>query len=82
MFSDPATALSGEFPYYRDTSELLTYVCAAANQILISDMAKDPSMRQQSREFLETLGRVTVNPTERGQTIIDEYHIYYVSTET
>ena len=52
---------------------------AAASQIIVSEMAKDPSIRQQARDFVEACGVVSVTPTERGQTIIDEYHIYHVS---
>ncbi|ORX33718.1 transcription elongation factor SPT6, partial [Kockovaella imperatae] len=48
-----------------------------ATQILVAEMAKDPSIRQQARDFVEACGTVTVTPTERGQTIIDEYHIYH-----
>jgi len=27
---------------------------------------------------MEACGVVSVNPTDRGMTIIDEYHLYYV----
>ena len=27
---------------------------------------------------MEACGVVSVNPTERGMTVIDEYHLYYV----
>jgi hypothetical protein len=51
----------------------------AAAQILVIELAKDPSIRQQARDFIEACGFVTVTPTDRGMTIIDEYHLYFVS---
>jgi transcription elongation factor SPT6 len=52
---------------------------AAASHILTLDFSKDPSIRQQAREFIEACGVVSVTPTERGMTVIDQYHLYYVS---
>ncbi|EIW70012.1 hypothetical protein TREMEDRAFT_71488 [Tremella mesenterica DSM 1558] len=49
----------------------------AASQILTTEFSKDPSIRQQAREFMEYFGVVTVNPTERGISVIDQYHLYY-----
>ncbi|KAK4686395.1 transcription elongation factor SPT6, partial [Tremellales sp. Uapishka_1] len=49
----------------------------AASQILLTDFAKDPTIREQARQFVEACGVVSVTPTEKGMAIIDEYHIYY-----
>lgn len=58
------------------SSHLLT---KAAKNILMTDFIKDPSIRQQSREWLQVSGAVTVTPTERGMSVIDDLHTYYVS---
>lgn len=54
-------------------------IVSAASQILTTEFFKDPSIRQQTREFMEACALVTVHPTDKGQTIVDEYHLYYVS---
>ncbi|WWC89746.1 transcription elongation factor SPT6 [Kwoniella dendrophila CBS 6074] len=49
----------------------------AASHILVTEFSKDPAIRQQTRDFMDACGVVSVSPTERGMTIIDEYHLYY-----
>ncbi|OCF71672.1 transcription elongation factor SPT6 [Kwoniella mangroviensis CBS 8886] len=49
----------------------------AASQILTTEFSKDPAIRQQTRDFMEACGVVSVTPTDRGMNIIDEYHLYY-----
>ncbi|WVW82891.1 transcription elongation factor SPT6 [Kwoniella bestiolae CBS 10118] len=49
----------------------------AASQILITEFSKDPAIRQQTRDFMDACGVISVTPTERGMNIIDEYHLYY-----
>lgn len=50
----------------------------AASNILITEFSKDPSIRQQARDFMEACGTISVTPTDRGMTIIDQFHLYYV----
>lgn len=52
---------------------------SAASSIITTEFSKDPSIRQQARDFIEACGVVTVTPTERGMGVIDQYHLYYVS---
>jgi transcriptional accessory protein Tex/SPT6 len=52
---------------------------AAAVDILTSDFVKNPAVREQTREFIKDYGVVTVTPTDRGMSVIDHYHAYYVS---
>ncbi|WVF72010.1 transcription elongation factor SPT6 [Kwoniella sp. CBS 6097] len=49
----------------------------AASHILTTEFAKDPAIRQQTRDFMAACGMVSVTPTERGMNVIDEYHLYY-----
>lgn len=51
----------------------------AAVDILTSDFVKNPAVREQTREFIKDYGVVTVTPTDRGMSVIDQYHAYYVS---
>ena len=51
----------------------------AASHILTTEFAKDPAIRQQTRDFMAACGVASVTPTERGMNVIDEYHLYYVS---
>lgn len=52
---------------------------SAASKILATEFSKDPSIRQQARDFMDACAVVSVYPTDKGQTIIDEYHLYSVS---
>ncbi|WRT67313.1 transcription elongation factor SPT6 [Kwoniella shivajii] len=49
----------------------------AASLIITTELSKDPAIRQQTREFMDACGVISVTPTDRGMTIIDEYHLYY-----
>lgn len=52
---------------------------SAASAILATEFFKDPSIRQQARDFMEACATLGVKVTEKGMTIIDEYHLYSVS---
>ncbi|KAL1411070.1 Transcription elongation factor spt6 [Vanrija albida] len=67
-----AEEYSGEGTHFPSAESAL----AAAQRILIADFARDPTIRQQARDFVEACGTVTVSPTDRGMTVIDEYHAY------
>jgi len=51
----------------------------AASKILATEFFKDPSIRQQARDFMEACAVVSVEPTDKGMVIIDQYHLYSVS---
>ncbi|KAF8163355.1 transcription elongation factor SPT6 [Crassisporium funariophilum] len=63
--SDPTKAQSPE--------ELLR----KARMILATELGKDPLLRIQIRKLFKEEARVTVEPTERGITKIDENHPYF-----
>jgi transcription elongation factor SPT6 len=65
--SDPAKGQSPE--------ELLR----KARMLLSTELGKDPLLRSQMRKLFKEEARVTVEPTERGITKIDENHPYFVS---
>ena len=65
--SDPAKSQSPE--------ELLR----RARMILSTELGKDPLLRSQMRKVFKEEARLTVEPTERGITKIDENHPYFVS---
>ncbi|EAL22689.1 hypothetical protein CNBB1380 [Cryptococcus deneoformans B-3501A] len=50
---------------------------SAASFVLVQELSKDPAIRQQARDFMDTCGLVTVNATDRGMSVIDQYHLYY-----
>jgi hypothetical protein len=50
----------------------------AASKILATEFFKDPSIRQQARDFMEACAVVSVEPTDKGQIIIDQFHLYSV----
>ena len=47
--------------------------------LLSTELGKDPLLRSQMRKLFKEEARVTVEPTERGITKIDENHPYFVS---
>lgn len=51
----------------------------AAKLVLASEVAHDPQTRKAMRRDLDTRAVVSVKPTERGFTIIDELHPLHVS---
>jgi transcription elongation factor SPT6 len=65
--SDPAKAQSPE--------ELL----GKARMILSTELRKDPLLRSQMHKLFKEEALLTVEPTERGITKIDENHPYFVS---
>lgn len=69
---DVAEEFAGEGTPFRTGQDAL----AAAQRILVNDFARDPTIRQQARDFVEACGVVTVTPTDRGMIVIDEYHAY------
>jgi transcriptional accessory protein Tex/SPT6 len=50
-----------------------------ARMILSTELGKDPLLRNQIRKVFQEDARISVEPTERGITKIDEHHMYYVS---
>ena len=50
-----------------------------ARMILSTELGKDPLLRDQIRKLFQQEARVSVEPTERGTTKIDEHHMYFVS---
>lgn len=54
-------------------------LAGAARHLLVSQLSADPLMRQHLRQMYEGMASVSVKPTERGQTVIDEGHPYAVS---
>lgn len=50
-----------------------------ARLILSTELGKDPLLRSHIRKIFREDARVTVEPTERGITKIDENHPYFVS---
>lgn len=64
---DPSKALSPE--------ELLR----RARMIIATELGKDPLLRDHMRQLFKKHATVSVNPTDRGITKIDEQHVYYVS---
>lgn len=75
-------ALAAEFSGGETPFLLPEDALQAASRILTIDFAKDPSLRQQARDWMSEFGQVSVTPTERGMTVIDKYHFYYVSPLT
>jgi len=69
QFEDPDPA-KGQSP-----EELLR----KARMILSTELGKDPLLRSQMRKLFKEEARITVLPTERGITKIDENHPYFVS---
>lgn len=65
--SDPAKSLTSE--------ELLR----RARMILSTELGKDPLLRSQMRKLFQDEARISVEPTERGMTKIDEHSVYFVS---
>jgi hypothetical protein len=50
-----------------------------ARMILSTELGKDPLMRNQIRKLFQQEALISVEPTERGITKIDEHHMYFVS---
>lgn len=73
MPNDLAEEFCGEGTPYHTAVDALN----AAKRILAAEFSRDPSIRQQSREFVEACSLVSTTPTDRGMTVIDQYHAYY-----
>ncbi|WWD16106.1 transcription elongation factor SPT6 [Kwoniella shandongensis] len=71
--NDLAEEFSGEGTLFSSPESALS----AASQILTTEFSKDPAIRQQTRDFMDACGVVSVTPTDRGMSVIDEYHLYY-----
>ncbi|KAK3809752.1 MAG: SH2 domain-containing protein, partial [Linnemannia gamsii] len=52
-------------------------VIMAASEMMTQEVAVDPLVRRAVRTQYETAGCVTVTPTEKGASTIDELHPYY-----
>ena len=50
-----------------------------ARLILSTQLGADPLLRRHVRDLYKNFAQVSVSPTERGKSKIDEYHTYYVS---
>jgi len=50
-----------------------------ARMILSTELGKDPLLRNQMRKLFQQEARISVEPTERGITKIDEHHMHFVS---
>ncbi|KAF5380895.1 hypothetical protein D9615_004007 [Tricholomella constricta] len=48
-----------------------------ARMILSTELGKDPLLRSQIRKLFQEEARISVEPTERGITKIDEHHHYF-----
>ena len=46
--------------------------------IIATELGKDPLLRQEVRNILKTHARMSVSPTERGLSRIDEHYPYFV----
>lgn len=53
-----------------------------ARMLLATELGKDPILRKDTRELFKTDGLITVMPTEKGLTKIDEHHPYNVSDKS
>lgn len=51
---------------------------ARARMILATELGKDPLLRQEMRNVFKNDALVSVLPTERGMSKIDEQHPYFV----
>lgn len=49
-----------------------------ARMIIATELGKDPMLRQEMRNRFKTDALVSVLPTDRGVTKIDEHHPYFV----
>ncbi|KIY43359.1 hypothetical protein FISHEDRAFT_53087 [Fistulina hepatica ATCC 64428] len=53
-------------------------ILASARMIMSTELGKDPILREEIRKLFKDNSLVSVRPTERGITKIDEHHPYYV----
>lgn len=51
-----------------------------ARMIIATELSADPILRQEIRRLFKAHGQMSVLPTERGKTKIDQFHAYNVST--
>ena len=58
------------------SSELLK----RARMMIATELGKDPILRQAVRDRFKMHGKISVLPTDRGLSKIDENHPYFVST--
>lgn len=50
-----------------------------ARMILSTELGVDPLLRQEIRNIFKIHAQISVLPTDKGKTKIDEYHPYHVS---
>lgn len=68
QFSDPDAAIA------QSPEELLR----RARMILSTELGKDPLLRHAIRELFKKEANISVLPTDRGVSKIDEHHPYFV----
>lgn len=78
-FPDGDAALKGMSRCVSDFCSTRGLTLVAAAQILATEFFKDPTIRQQARDFIMEVAIVSVTPTDKGMLAIDEFHLYYVS---
>lgn len=54
-------------------------VLKRARMIVATELGRDPLLRKSIREIFKTDARISVTPTEKGVSKIDDHHKYYVS---
>ena len=75
MFAD--TFVDPDATHAQSPDELL----ARARMIIATELGKDPLLRQEIRNTFKINALVSVHPTERGISKIDDHHPYFVSGE-
>jgi transcription elongation factor SPT6 len=70
QFADPDTSIA------QAPDELLR----RARMILATELGKDPLLRHAARDLFKREATISVLPTDRGISRIDEHHEYYVSS--
>ncbi len=61
-----------------NSSQTAEELLRRARMIIATELGKDPMLRQEMRNRFKTDALVSVSPTERGITKIDEFHPFFV----
>jgi transcription elongation factor SPT6 len=73
---------SGQFAVVGTEFPDANIAMAAAKTIAVTEIAKEPLLRKEIRRLFKQAAVVSVKPTEKGITKIDEMHPYYVRLES